>query len=169
MFGARALRDAHMVTFFFADFVTCANFSNLSGKFPKPRTDTDTMFSLKVAQDPRLHFRRQKIEENLASWVFFRRIFEKTLFLAVFFCLIPYFSEPRPDTEFMVSILYKRFICCYTFAKKWRQKFFWDLVFWEKKGWKKCRFFFSFVAHISQYWRKIQKPFSLKTNSKDVS
>ena len=32
---ARALRDAHMVTFFFADFVTCANFSNLGTKFLK--------------------------------------------------------------------------------------------------------------------------------------
>ena len=34
-FGARALRDAHMVSFFFADLVTCANFSNLWGKFLK--------------------------------------------------------------------------------------------------------------------------------------
>ena len=33
--GARALRSVHMVTFFFADFVTCANFSNWCGKFFK--------------------------------------------------------------------------------------------------------------------------------------
>ena len=42
---------------FFPDFVTCANFQTCEATFSKPRTDTDTMFSLKVAQDHTLHFR----------------------------------------------------------------------------------------------------------------
>ena len=36
---------------------------------------------------------------------------------------------------------------------------------WDEKNFES--FFVSLVAHIFQYWRKIQKPFFLKTNSKD--
>ena len=77
MFEARALRDAHMVTFFFfADFVTCAIFQICEANFSKPKTNANTMFSLIVAQDPRLHFRRKKIsKKNSASWFFFQKNF----------------------------------------------------------------------------------------------
>ena len=44
----------------------------------------DTMFSLKVAQDPRLHFRQRKFQKSTASWFFFQGSFEKTQFSSVF-------------------------------------------------------------------------------------
>ena len=39
-----------------------------------------TMFSLKVAQDPKVQFRRKQIDEKSAS-CFLRRVFEKRYFL----------------------------------------------------------------------------------------
>ena len=75
VFGARALRDTHVVDFlgssfarflygrvlsFFADFVICAHFSSFVANFSKPTIDTDTMFSLNVEQDARLHFHRKQ-------------------------------------------------------------------------------------------------------------
>ena len=47
-------------------------FQTCETNFSKPRTDADTMFSLKIAQDPRLLFRRKK------------NFFNKTLFLTAF-------------------------------------------------------------------------------------
>ena len=41
---------------FFANFVTCANFQNCGANFSKPRRNIDTMFSLNVAEEPRLPF-----------------------------------------------------------------------------------------------------------------
>ena len=55
VFGARALRDAHMVTFFFRRFRDVPIFQTCEANFSKSRTVTVTIISLKVAQDPRLH------------------------------------------------------------------------------------------------------------------
>ena len=58
----------------------------------------DTMFPLKVAQDPRKHFRLQKISNSL----FFQGSSEKTAFFECLSDLIPYISAQRPNTESMV-------------------------------------------------------------------
>ena len=140
-------------------FQTCA------ANFSKPITDTDTMFPLKVAQVPGLHFRRKKS----ASWFFFKKKFWKNAIFDCFLCLIPYFSEPGLNTGSMVSCNLQAFPRLH-FRLKLASNFLSDLVFCAKKWMKKMsKNFFSFVAHISQNWRKIQKPFSLKINSKDVS
>ena len=65
-------------------------FETCEANFSEPRRDTDTMFSLKVAQDPRLHFRRKTFsKKNSASWVVSERIFEQTLFLSVYHLWAP--------------------------------------------------------------------------------
>ena len=77
-----------MVTFSFADSVTffVPTFHTCEANFSKPITDTDTMFPLKVAQDPGLRFRRKKIsEKKLGFMVFLKEVLKKTLFLTVFY------------------------------------------------------------------------------------
>ena len=61
----------------------------------------DTMFALKIAQDPRLHFRRKKHKKirNSASWLFVQRSFEKRNF-RLFFIFYPLYL--RSDTEYRV-------------------------------------------------------------------
>ena len=154
LFGTRALRDAHMVTFFFSQiswhvpiFQTCeANFS-------KPRTDMDTMFSLKVAQDPRLHFRRKKFsKEKFGFMGFFQKKFWKNAIFDNFSSLISYISKLRPNTMSMVSWIVQAFYRLH-FGLKWRQKFFHTRCFWAKKRTKNfSKNLFSFQAHISQNW-----------------
>ena len=68
--------------------------------------------------------------------VFLKRSFEKTLFLTVFLCLIPYFSKPGPNTGSMVSCILQAFHRLH-FRSKLASKFFSDLVFWAKKWMKK--------------------------------
>ena len=144
-------------------------FQTYEANFSKPKSDTDTLFSLKVAQDPRLQFRRKKIRKKFGFMVFFEKKFWKNAIFDCFLCLIPYFSEPGPNTVSMVSCNLQAFHRLH-FRSKLASKFFSDLVFWAKKWIKKMsKNFFSFVAHISQNWQKIQKPFSLKINSTDVS
>ena len=121
--------------FYFADFVTCANFSNLCGKLLK--TDTNTMFPLKDAQVPGIHFCRKKIsKKNSASWFFLKRSFEKTLFLTVFYVWSPISQNQDQIQGPWFRVIYTSFIG-YSFAQKKRQNFFSDLVFWAKKGMKK--------------------------------
>ena len=111
VFGARALRGAHMVTFlghelcempiwwrFFSQiswpvpiFQTCeANFS-------KSRTDTDTMFSLKVAQDSK------SFRNKFGFMGFFQKKFWKNAIFDNFSSFISYISTLRPNTMFLVS------------------------------------------------------------------
>ena len=146
-----------------------STFQTCAANFSKPITDTDTMFPLKVAQVPGLHFRWKKISKKIGFMVFFKKTFWKNAIFECFLCLIPYFSEPGPNTGSMVSCNLQAFHRLH-FRLKLASKFFSDLVFWAKKWMKKMsEIFFSFVALFSQNWRKIQKPFSLKINSKDVS
>ena len=156
--------------FFFADFVTCANFSNLCGKFLKTHNRYGHHVSAKSCARSWATFSSKKnFEKNSASWFFLKRSFEKTLFSTIFYVWTPISQNQDQIQGPWFRVIYKRFIG-YIFAQNWRQNFFSDFVFWAKNGWKKMsKIFFSFVAHISQNWRKIQKPFSLKINSKDVS
>ena len=64
MFGAPALRGAHMVMFFIRRFRDMCQLFKREANFSKPRRDMDSMFSLKVTQDPRLRFRRKKFKKN---------------------------------------------------------------------------------------------------------
>ena len=156
--------------FFFADFVTCANFSNLCGKFLKTHNRYGHHVSAKsCAGSWATISSKKKFEKNSASWFFLKRSFEKTLFLTVFYVWSPISQNQDQIQCPWLRVIYKRLIG-YIFAQNWRQNFFQTWFFWQKNGWKKMsKNFFSFVAHISQNWRKIQKPFSLKINSKDVS
>ena len=98
--------------------------------------------------------------------VFLKKILEKRIFRV--FHLSSLISQSRDQIQGpWFRIIYKRFVG-YLFAKKWRQSFFRLRFLGKKERCKKIRIFFSFVAHISQHWRKIQKPFFLKTKSKDV-
>ena len=113
------------------------------------------MFPLKVAQVPGLHFRRKKFtKKKSASWFFLKRSFEKTLFLTVFFCLIPHFSEPGPNTGSMVPCYLQAFHRLH-FRSKMASKFFSHLVFWAKKGMKKNVEKFFLIC--SSYFSKLTK------------
>ena len=75
-------------------FQTCvANFS-------KPRTDMVTMFSLKVAQDPRLHFRRKKFSKKIRLHGFFSKEIFKKRYFWLFFIFDPLYLET--ETEYRV-------------------------------------------------------------------
>ena len=100
-FGARALRDAHMVEFFFADFVTqVPNFQTCEANFSNTRINMDTILSLKNAQVPRLQF-CQKILKN-DFMVFCKEVLKNSVF-DCFSTLIPFISELRLNTVSMVS------------------------------------------------------------------
>ena len=72
--------------FFFADFVTCANFSNLCGKFLKTHNRYGHHVSAKsCAGSWATYSSKKNFEKNSASWFFFKRSFEKTLFLTIFY------------------------------------------------------------------------------------
>ena len=169
--SARAqARHAVAPMFFFADFVTCASFSNLWGKFPKTHNRYGHHVSAKNCAGSWATFSLKKIfEKKSASWFFLKRSFEKTLFLTVFYVWSPISQNQDQIQVPWFRVIYKLFIGC-IFAQKWRQNFFHTWFFGQKKGWKKMsKNFFSFVAHISPNWQKIQKSFPLKTNTKDVS
>ena len=142
-------------------------FQTCEANFSKPRTNTDIMFSLKVAQDPRLHFRRKKFSKKSASWVFFKRIIEKTLFLIIFHLWSPISQNWNRIQGPWFRKLYQSFIG-YILALKWRQ-FFSYLVFLGKKMDK--NFFEKFFLIRSSYFSKlikVQKPFSFEKNSIDI-
>ena len=152
LFGARALRGAHMVTFFFADFVTCANFSNLCGKFLKTHNRYGHHVSAKSCAGSWATFSSKKnFEKNSASCFFLKRSFEKTLFLTVFH-LSSLISQNRDQIQgSWFRIIYKRFVdnIC---AKKMTSKIFPTALFGHKKRMKKfSKSFLSLVAHISQH------------------
>ena len=77
---------AHMVTFFFfADFVTCANFSNLCSKFLKTHNRYGHHVSTEnCASSWATISSKKNFEKYSASWFFLKRSFEKTLFLTIF-------------------------------------------------------------------------------------
>ena len=67
--GARAERDAHMVTFFFRRFR--ANFSNLCGKFPETHNRYGHHVSAKSCAGSWATFSsKKKFEKKSASWFF---------------------------------------------------------------------------------------------------
>ena len=87
VFGARAERDCpYGDVFFFADFVTCANFSNLCRKFLKTHNRYGHHVSAKSCAGSWATFSSKKnFEKNSASWFFLKRSFEKTLILTIFY------------------------------------------------------------------------------------
>ena len=112
-------------------------FQTCEANFSKPITDTDTMFRLKVAQDPGLHFRRKNFSKKSRLHGFFKKKFWKNANFDCFSCLIPYFSQPRPNTESMVSYMVQAFHRLH-FRLKMASKIFFRLSFFgQKKGWKK--------------------------------
>ena len=64
---------AHMVTFFFADFVTCANFSNLCGKFLKTHTRYGHHVSAKNCASSWATFSSKKISKKNRLHGFFKK------------------------------------------------------------------------------------------------
>ena len=56
-----------------------------AANFSKPRIDMDTMFSLKVAQDPQVHFRLKKLKK----FSFVKTFFRKQRNFSVFFIFDP--------------------------------------------------------------------------------
>ena len=167
--SARAqARHAVAPMFFFADFVTCANFSNLCGKFLKTYNRYGHHVSAKSCAGSWATFLSKKKWKKFGFMVFFKKFWKNAIF-DYFLCLNPNSQNQDQIQGPWFREIYKRFIG-YIFAQNWRQIFFQTSFFGQKNGWKKMsKTFFSFVAHISQNWRKIQKPFSLKINSKDVS
>ena len=120
-----------MVSFFSQISWHVPTFQTCEANFSKPITDTDTMFSLKVAKDLRLHFRGKNSKKNSASWFFLKRSFEKTQFLRISYIWSLISQNQDQIQSLWFRILYKRFKG-YTFAKKWRQ-FFLRLGFLGKK------------------------------------
>ena len=95
------------------------------------------MFSLKVAQDPRLHFRRKKFPKK-----------------KYFSSLIPYISELRPNTGSMFSQIVQAFYRLH-FGLKTTSKFF---SYWMFSGKKEDENFFEKIFLIrSSYFSKLIK------------
>ena len=84
-------------------------FQTCEANFSKSRTDTDTMFSLKVAQDPRPHFCREKFSKKTRFHGFFQKKFWKNANFDNFSSLMSYISELRPNTMSMVSYIVQAF------------------------------------------------------------
>ena len=65
-----------MVAFFSQISSHLPTFQSFEAIFSKPRIDMDTIFSIKVAQDPRLHFRKKikKISFMVLFW--FRKLYK---------------------------------------------------------------------------------------------
>ena len=146
---------AHMVTFFFADFVTCANFSNLCGKFLKTHNRYGHHVSAKNCAGSWATFLSKKnFEKNSASWFFLKRSFEKTLFLTIFYVWTPISQNQDQIQGPWFRVIYKRFIG-YIFVQNWRQNFFSDFVFWAKKWMKKN--VEKFILICSSYFSKLTK------------
>ena len=59
------------------------------------------MFSLKIAQEPRLRFRLKLKKNRLLG--FFEKEFSEKRYFECFSYSIPYISESRPNIEVMVS------------------------------------------------------------------
>ena len=114
-------------------------------------------------------FSSKKKSKKIRLHGFFKKKFWKNANFDCFFYVWSLISQNQDQIQSpWFRVIYKRFIG-YIFAQNWRQNFFHTWFFGQKIGWKKMsKNFFSFVAHISQHWRKIEKPFFLKTNSKDV-
>ena len=64
------------------------NFQKSEANFSKPRIEMDTMFSIKVTQDPTLHFRRENQRFRLHD-------FESMKFLSVFILFLIPISQNR--------------------------------------------------------------------------
>ena len=138
-------------------FQTCA------AKFSKPITDTDTMFPLKVAQVPGLHFRWKKNSKKNRLHVFFKKKFWKNAFFYCFLCLIPYFSELRPNTMSMVSYIVQAFYRLH-FGLKMTSKFFSYLVFLGKK--EDTEFFEKIFLIPSSFFLKTDKRYRNRSLSR---
>ena len=134
----RAMAVAPM--FFFADFVTCANFSNLCGKFLK----THNRYGHHVSGHH---------GKNSASWFFQKEDLKKRYFW-LFLCLIPYFSELRPNTMSMVSYIVQAFYRL-PFGLKMTSKFLSYSVFLGKK--EDTKFFEKFFLIPSSFFSKLIK------------
>ena len=96
----------------------------------------DTMFSLK---DPRLHFRRKKLQKICLHGFFWKNFLKKAIF-GCFSYSIPYISEPRLNKESMVSCIAQTFHRQH-FSLKMTSKIFPYSVFWAKKDEKTIEIF----------------------------
>ena len=135
--------------------MTCANFSNLWGKFLKTHNRYGHHVSAKSCAGSWATFSPKKIfEKKIGFMVFLKRSFEKTLFLTVFYVWSPISQNQDQIQGPWFRVIYKRFIGC-IFAQKWRQNFFSHLVFWAKKGMKKN--VENFFLICSSYFSKLTK------------
>ena len=130
--------------FFFADFVTCANFSNLCGKFLKTHNRYGHHVSAKSCAGSWLGyiFVENKFQKKIGFMVFLKRSFEKTLFLTVFYVWYPISQNQDQIQGPWFRVIYKRFIG-FIFAQNWRQIFFRLGFLGKKMDEKKYRNIFS--------------------------
>ena len=134
--------------------MTCANFSNLCGKFLKTHNRYGHHVSAKSCAGSWATFSSKKnFEKKSASWFFLKRSFEKTLFLTIFYVSTPISQNQDQIQGPWFRVIYKRFIG-YIFGQNWRQNFFSDFVFWAKKWMKKNEKFFLIC---SSYFSKLTK------------
>ena len=127
-------------------------FQTCEASFSKSRTDTNIMFSLKVAQDPRLPFHRKKFSKKFGFMVFFSKKFLKNAISDNF--LISYISELKPNTMSMVSYIVQAFYRLH-FGLQKTSKFFFILgVFGQKRG---QQFFRKNFSHSKLIFLKTNK------------
>ena len=93
-------------------------------------------------------------KKNSALWFFLKRNFEKNAIFDCFSSSIPYFSEPRPDTGFMVSYNIQAFHRLHFHLKMASKNFFRLRFLGRKRDLKKFRNFF-FIC--SSYFSKLTK------------
>ena len=129
-------------------------FQICEANFSKAIPNKDTKFSLQIAQDPRLQFRRKRFWKKIGFMGFFQKNFWKNAFFDCFSSLIPYISELRANTVSMVSQIVQAFYRLH-FRIKITSKIFSYLVFLGKKeDWK---FFEKFFLIRSSYFSKLIK------------
>ena len=126
-------------------------FQTCEANFSKPRTDTDTIFSLKIPQDPRLQFRWKKFSKNFAFMGFLKEFLKKRFF-RLFFIFDP--LNLRSETKYRVL----GFVNCTSvlYATLWTKNdvnFVSYLVFLGKKEDKK----FKKILILGSYFSKLIK------------
>ena len=137
-------------------------FQSCEANFSNSRTDTDIMFSLKVAQDPRLHFRRKKLFKKIRLHGFFsQEDLKKTLFLTIFH-LWSHISQNWDRIQCpWFRTLYKRFVG-YNLATK---LFSYSMFLGKKED---TKFFEKFFLIPSSYFSKLITDTDIHINSKEV-
>ena len=103
LFGARALRDAHMLTFFLQILWHVPNFQTCEANFSNPEQIQTPCFRWKLRRILGYIFAEKKFSKKVRLHGFFQKKFWKNAIFDNFSSLISYISELRPNTMSMVS------------------------------------------------------------------